>query len=60
MLKYNIWRIEFTKTVVMANSYIYKFDHEISKIANEIIKTLRAAKKAVFSESMLFLVLEVS
>lgn len=60
MLKYNIWRIEFTKTVIMANSYIYKFDHEISKIANEIIKTLRAAKKAVFSESMLFLVLEVS
>ena len=60
MLKYNIWRIEFTKTVIMANLYIYKFDHEISKIANEIIKTLRAAKKAVFSESMLFLVLEVS
>ena len=60
MLKYNIWRIEFTKTVIMANSYIYKFDHEISKIANEIIKTLRAAKKAVFTESMLFLVLEVS
>lgn len=59
MLKYNIWRIEFTKTVIMANSYVYKFDHEISKIAKEIIKTLRAAKKAVFSGSMLFVVLEV-
>ena len=55
MLKYNIWRIEFTKTVIMANSYEYKFDHEISKIAKEIIKT----KKAVFSGSMLFVVLEV-
>lgn len=43
----------------MANSYVYKFDHEISKIAKEIIKTLRAAKKAVFSGSMLFVVLEV-
>ena len=44
MLKYNIWLIEHNDEV---NLYVYKFDYEISKIANKITKISGTIKRVV-------------